>query len=122
MHVTFFMTGGWVDTYPDDVKALYKAGHELGNHSQNHKQMSTISAAECEDEIMKVHNKVKKLTGYDMKVFRPPYGDYNDVLIESAEKYFWIIILNFFICNDYYTRHYRKFFFISKGFFQVNVF
>ena len=44
------------------------------------------SAAECEDEIMKVHNKVKKLTGYDMKVFRPPYGDYNDVLIESAEK------------------------------------
>lgn len=86
MHVTFFMTGGWVDTYPDDVKVLYKAGHELGNHSQNHKQMSTISAAECEDEIMKVHNKVKKLTGYDMKVFRPPYGDYNDVLIESAEK------------------------------------
>ena len=86
MHVTFFMTGGWVDTYPDDVKALYKAGHELGNHSQNHKQMSTISAAECEDEIIKVHNKVKKLTGYDMKVFRPPYGDYNDVLIESAEK------------------------------------
>ncbi len=86
MHVTFFMTGGWVDTYPDDVKALYKAGHELGNHSQNHKQMSTISAAECEDEIMKVHNKVKKLTGYDMKVFRPPYGDYNDVLIENAEK------------------------------------
>ena len=86
MHVTFFMTGGWVDTYPDDVKALYKAGHELGNHSQNHKQMSTISAAECEDEITKVHNKVKKLTGYDMKVFRPPYGDYNDVLIESAEK------------------------------------
>lgn len=53
MHVTFFMTGGWVDTYPDDVKALYKAGHELGNHSQNHKQMSTISAAECEDEILK---------------------------------------------------------------------
>ena len=45
------MTGGWVDTYPDDVKALYKAGHELGNHSQNHKQMSTISAAECEEFI-----------------------------------------------------------------------
>lgn len=86
VHVTFFMTGGWVDTYPDDVKALYKAGHELGNHSQNHKQMSTISAAECEDEIMTVHNKVKKLTGYDMKVFRPPYGDYNDTLVECAEK------------------------------------
>ena len=36
--------------------------------------------------FLDIHNKVKKLTGYDMKVFRPPYGDYNDVLIESAEK------------------------------------
>ena len=40
VHVTFFMTGGWIETYPEDVKAIYKAGHELGNHSENHKQMS----------------------------------------------------------------------------------
>ena len=86
VHVTFFMTGGWVEKYPDDVKAIYKAGHELGNHSENHKQMSTISSSECETEIMKVHEKVKKLTNYDMKVFRPPYGDYNDTVIESTEK------------------------------------
>ena len=40
VHVTFFMTGGWIEKYPDDVKAIQKAGHELGNHSENHKQMS----------------------------------------------------------------------------------
>jgi len=40
---TFFMTGGWVDNYPDDVKAIYEAGHDLGNHSQNHKHMSQLS-------------------------------------------------------------------------------
>ena len=39
VHVTFFMTGGWVESYPDDVKAIYEAGHDLGNHSQNHKNM-----------------------------------------------------------------------------------
>lgn len=83
---TFFMTGGWVSSYPDDVKAISEAGHDLGNHSENHKQMSQISADECKQEIQKVHDKVKELTGKDMILFRPPYGDYNDTLIESANS------------------------------------
>ena len=70
VHVTFFMTGGWIEKYPDDVKAIAKAGHELGNHSENHKQMSKLSAEECKDEIMKPHNKVKNLTGKEMLVFQ----------------------------------------------------
>ena len=85
INVTFFMTGGWIDKYPEDVKAIYEAGNELGNHSQNHKQMSTLSEEECRKEIMQPHEAVKKLTGYDMKVFRPPYGDYNDNLIRTAK-------------------------------------
>lgn len=83
---TFFMTGGWVSSYPDDVKAISEAGHDLGNHSENHKQMSQISADECKQEIQKVHDKVKELTGKDMILFRPPYGDYNDTLIEAANS------------------------------------
>lgn len=78
------MTGGWVSSYPDDVKAIAKAGHDLGNHSENHKQMSQLSASECEEELMSVHEKVKELTGQDMVLFRPPYGDYNDNLIQTA--------------------------------------
>lgn len=84
--VTFFMTGGWIESYPDDVKAIAKDGHELGNHSENHKQMSTLSAEECKKEIMAPHEKVKKLTGVDMTVFRPPYGDYNDTLIGCVQE------------------------------------
>lgn len=84
VQVTFFMTGGWVSSYPDDVKAIAKAGHDLGNHSENHKQMSQLSASECEEELMSVHEKVKELTGQDMVLFRPPYGDYNDNLIQTA--------------------------------------
>ena len=84
--VTFFMTGGWVEKYPEDVKAIKAAGHDLGNHSENHKQMSRISFDECVDEIMKVHNRVESLTGESMCLFRPPYGDYNDTLIKAAEK------------------------------------
>lgn len=84
--VTFFMTGGWVESYPEDVKAIIAAGHDLGNHSENHKQMSQISAEECKEEIMTVHNRVKELTGYEMTLFRPPYGDYNNTLVQTVKE------------------------------------
>lgn len=84
--VTFFMTGGWVESYPDDVKAIYEAGHDLGNHSENHKDMPTLSNEQQTEELMKVHNKVKDLTGYEMFLFRPPYGSYNNNLVLNAKK------------------------------------
>lgn len=85
VHVTFFMTGGWVESYPEDVKAILAAGHDLGNHSENHKEMSKLSKSEIKKELMSVHDKVKELTGYDMFLFRPPYGDYNNQLITTAK-------------------------------------
>ena len=84
--VTFFMTGGWVESYPEDVKMILAEGHDLGNHSQNHKNMSQLSDAEKEKELMSVHDKVKELTGYDMFLFRPPYGDYDTKLMKVARK------------------------------------
>lgn len=84
--VTFFMTGGWVESYPDDVKSIYEAGHDLGNHSENHKDMPTLSNEQQTEELMKVHNKVKELTGYEMFLFRPPYGSYNNNLVLNAKK------------------------------------
>ena len=84
--VTFFMTGGWVEKYPEDVKAIYEAGHDLANHSENHKHMSKLGFDQCVDEVMKVHTKVEELTGENMCLFRPPYGDYNDNLIKAVES------------------------------------
>lgn len=86
IHVTFFMTGGWVENYPDDVKAILADGHDLGNHSENHKNMSQLSDGECKEELQKVHDKVKSLTGYDMFLFRPPYGDYDNHVITNAKS------------------------------------
>ncbi len=86
VRATFFMTGGWIEKYPDDVKAIAAGGHDLGNHSENHKQMSQLSAEECKNEILKPHEKVKQLTGKEMCLFRPPYGDYNDNLIQVCRE------------------------------------
>lgn len=86
VHVTFFMTGGWVESYPDDVKAILAAGHDLGNHSENHKNMSQLSDEEKKEELMQVHQKVQELTGYEMFLFRPPYGDYDNAVVKVSKE------------------------------------
>lgn len=83
---TFFMTGGWVESFPEDVKNIAKAGHDVANHSQNHKQMSQLSAGECQQEILSVNQAVEKLTGITPILFRPPYGDYNDTLVQTVNS------------------------------------
>ena len=78
------MTGGWVETYPQDVLKIQKAGHDLANHSENHKNMSTLSSSECNKEIMSAHKRILELTGTSMNLFRPPYGDYDNKVIQAA--------------------------------------
>lgn len=86
VNVTFFMTGGWVEKFPEDVEKICAAGHDLGNHSENHKNMSQLSDEECKSELMKVHEKVKSLTNVEMNLFRPPYGDYDNEVIKNAKE------------------------------------
>lgn len=83
---TFFLTGQWLKDYPQKVVEIYNAGHELGNHSLNHKEMSKLSEKDIKEEIMGVHIQIKELTGYDANVFRPPYGDYNNKVILGAKS------------------------------------
>lgn len=84
--VTFFMTGGWVEENPDCVKELVERGHDLGNHSEHHYDMTTISLEEVKSELKSVHNRVKELTDYEMFLFRPPYGAYNNQVINAAKE------------------------------------
>ena len=83
---TFFMTGQWVEKFPEEVVKIYEAGHDLGNHSESHPYMSKLGEAEQVQELMTVHNKVKELTGYDMFLFRAPYGDYNNSVISCIRE------------------------------------
>ena len=81
---TFFMTGDWVEKYPECVKTLVEKGHDLGNHSATHPDMTKLSKEAQREQILKVHNAVKELTGYEMELFRPPYGAYNNDVIRTC--------------------------------------
>ena len=81
---TFFLCGYWVEKYPDEVKKIAEAGHDLGNHSATHPHMSQLTTEQITDELQKCHQNVKDLTGIEMDLFRPPFGEYDNEVIETA--------------------------------------
>lgn len=83
---TFFLCGYWVEKYPEEVKKIAEAGHTLGNHSATHPHMSQISSEQITEELQKCHTAVKDITGVDMELFRPPFGEYTDSVIQTARE------------------------------------
>lgn len=85
VRATFFVTGKWAEDYPEDVKSIQAAGHELGNHSENHRNMTQLSEEEQKEEVMAAHQKVQNLTGVTMQLFRLPYEAYEDAVIRNIQ-------------------------------------
>lgn len=83
---TFFLVGYWVDKYPDRVKQIFNDGHEIGNHSNTHPHMSTLSKADMVKELKNLSDKVEAVTGVRPDLFRPPYGDYNGQLVLTSRE------------------------------------
>lgn len=89
---TFFLVGFWVDKYPDDVKEIYDRGHDIGNHSANHPYMTKLSEEQILAELNITGNKIEEITGEKPILFRPPFGDYNDRLIQLCKENGYYVI------------------------------
>lgn len=83
---TFFVVGEWVEKYPESVKALHDAGHEVMNHSSNHPHMSKLSREQILKELNDCNDKIEAITGVRPILFRAPYGEYNDLLLDTAKS------------------------------------
>lgn len=81
---TFFLCGVWVKAYPDMVKEIAARGHEIGNHSMTHPHMNRISAEEIRTELSSLDDEIEKLTGNRTKLFRAPFGEYNDTVVSTV--------------------------------------
>lgn len=88
---TFFLVKFWVGNFPDRVEEIYKRGHEIGNHSATHPNMSKLSPEKIAEELNSTGEEIFKITKEKPFLFRPPYGDYNDTVIQEAKE------------NGYYT-------------------
>lgn len=83
---TFFLVGFWVDKYPEMVKEIYNRGFEIGIHSNTHPDMTKLTRRQIKEELEANINKIQELTGFRPKLFRPPYGYYNNNLLEVCES------------------------------------
>jgi polysaccharide deacetylase family sporulation protein PdaB len=83
---TFFLVGFWVDKYPEMVKRIDEEGHEIGNHSSKHPHMSQLSKEQIVAELTKTSEKIEAITSKKVVLFRPPFGDYNNRLIETSRE------------------------------------
>ena len=86
MKATFFLVGEWVDKYPESVKQLYDAGMEIGNHSDTHPHMAKLSDKEIMNEVTYCNEKIEAITGEAVKLFRCPYGEYDDNVISTINN------------------------------------
>lgn len=86
VHITFFMVGEWVDKYPEAVKKIYEAGHEIGSHSNTHPHVNNLTAEKNLEEIKLSVDKIEKITGYKTNLYRAPYGEYNNTVIKTAQQ------------------------------------
>lgn len=81
---TFFLVDIWTQKYPELVKEIVARGHEIGNHSTSHPQMSKLNETQIAKELNTQADNVLAIAGVRPVLFRPPYGDYNNRVITTA--------------------------------------
>ena len=83
---TFFVVGEWVDKYPESVKALHEAGHEIMNHSNTHAHYNSLTTEEIIADINACNDKIEAITGVRPTLIRCPYGEYDDHVIAAIRS------------------------------------
>jgi polysaccharide deacetylase family sporulation protein PdaB len=82
---TFFLVELWINEFPDLVEEIDKRGFEIGNHSSTHCNMTKLSRQQIELELTQTNEAISNITSKPVKLFRPPFGAYNNTLINTVE-------------------------------------
>jgi len=85
---TFFFNGNNYACIYDDsritaIRALYKAGHQVGGHTWTHPDLTTLTWDQIHDQMWKVEQALLRITGAYIAMFRPPYGSYNTLALQA---------------------------------------
>lgn len=86
VRTTFFLAGYWVEKHPDYVRKIHEAGHEIGSHSYAHPHMNSLTKEQILADLRKNHELLKAITGQDATLFRPPFGEYSNKVLEAADS------------------------------------
>lgn len=80
----FFVTGTWLDENKKEAGKIVDAGYEIGGHGVTHKDLSEADEKTCREELKQMDEKIKRVTGQNMRLYRPAYNSYNEALEKCA--------------------------------------
>ena len=93
-NITFFMTGYFVRTFPEDAQNALAAGNEIGDHTNTHPQLTKERPYNMMRQIVFPAETMAETLGVSPRLMRPPYGDVNTNVIsvtraEGMECILW---------------------------------
>ncbi len=83
---TFFTVEFWTNKYPEYVKLISDNGHEIGTHSATHPHMAKLDKVGVKKELTTSVSAIESITSKKVELFRAPFGEYNDTVIDTATE------------------------------------
>lgn len=80
---TFFIMGYRLEEYGENTLYAFNHGMEIGNHSYSHKQLVGLNQNSINQQMDDTNKMIKDLTGKEPKLYRPPYGRLNQVILDK---------------------------------------
>ncbi|NMM47885.1 polysaccharide deacetylase family protein [Marinigracilibium pacificum] len=84
---TFFLIGSKIEKNADVVQEIITRGHAVGNHSYSHSNLFPLkNPVQIEEEIIKTNKLIKKISGVETSIFRPPFGVTNPMVAKGIKR------------------------------------
>ena len=83
---TFFVLGSYVKNNSALIQRMVDEGHEVANHSYDHKDFKKLSDADVLSQIRRTSNAIAAITGEKPTLLRPPYGSFTRRITNLAEQ------------------------------------
>lgn len=83
---TFFLSGEWIEKHQGSVTCIIQGNHELGSHTYSAPHLNSLRKAEIKRELEKAHKCIERISNQAITVFRPPYGEYSNKVIEASRE------------------------------------
>ncbi len=104
---TFFLVGKAIAERPQIVRAQNEAGFALGTHTQNHARLGSMSHDDQSREILSAADRITQITGHAVKLFRPPYGSFDETTLGILRAEHMLMVLWSIDTKDYSARSFK---------------
>jgi len=86
VRLTFFITGRWAEKFPEMVRRIADAGHEVGSHGYSHPHPDHLSVDDNLRDIKRAEDVLTRILGVRPRLYAPPYGERGPAVLQAAES------------------------------------